>query len=112
MKLFFLDDDLNRKQQFKRRFPDAEIVFAETASEAILKLSEDLTYDAIFLDHDLGGRIFVASEEENTGYQVAKFLSDKVVEGRIIIHSWNAVGAKRMLELLPGAVHVPFSITK
>jgi hypothetical protein len=74
-------------------------------------LNEDSNFDVFFFDHDLGDRIFVNSNDENTGYQVAKFMSDKNIKGRVIIHSYNPIGAKNMMNVLPQAVYIPFSKT-
>ncbi len=106
-KILFLDDMKVRHDSFRLRFPNENITFVETAKEAIAILEKDLQWDVICLDHDLGGRIFVDSEDENTGYQVAKFLSGKKMTCNIIVHSCNPVGAKRMLDLLPNAYYAP-----
>ena len=110
MRIFFLDDNPVRRQRFASVHSACDIVFAQTAQEAIDVLSKDTNFDQIYLDHDLGNDTFVDSDLENTGYQVAKFLSDKDVRGEIIIHSFNAVGAKRMLQVLPQAVYQPFNV--
>jgi CheY-like chemotaxis protein len=107
MKIFFLDDNKERHISFKRSFPNAEIIFAETANEAIEILSKGLDYNLICIDHDLGNRIFVPSEDPNTGYQVAKFLKDKDIKCQIIIHSCNPDGAINIQSLLPKAELMP-----
>jgi hypothetical protein len=96
-----------RHKVFKSKFPESDITFVETAQEAIDILSKDLDWDLISLDHDLGGRIFVDSNDSNTGYQVAKFLVDKEIKGKIIIHSCNRNGAMNMKSLLPDALYKP-----
>ena len=106
-KIFFLDDMEIRQKSFKRSFPVDNITFAKSAEEAIKILEKDLDWDLICLDHDLGNRTFVDSKDLNTGYQVAKFLSDKNIKSTIIIHSCNPVGAENMLKLLPQAVYLP-----
>jgi CheY-like chemotaxis protein len=107
MKIFFLDDNMERHTSFRKCFPNANITFVKTAQEAIEILTKDLNYDLITLDHDLGDRIFVDSNDENTGYQVAKFLKDKDIKCQIIIHSCNPGGAKNMMSLLPQADYMP-----
>ena len=84
---------------------------ATTANEAIEILKKGIDFDLISLDHDLGGEVFCSSELENSGYRVAQFLSDKEIKGDIVIHSWNPVGAKNMLNILPKAVYIPFRAT-
>lgn len=106
-KIFFLDDMEVRYKSFISYFPNNVITWAKSAEEAIDILSKDLSWDLITLDHDLGNRIFVPSEDENTGYQVAKFLSDKDIKCEIIIHSMNYNGAMKMISLLPNAKYKP-----
>jgi len=108
MKIFILDDMQERHDAYKRKFPDAEIISTYDAKEAIVLLSNDLNYDLICLDHDLGLRIFVDTEDENTGSVVAKFLSDKDIKCPIIIHSLNCWGAKNMMNYLSQAEYRPF----
>ena len=47
--------------------------------------------------------------EEATGYTVAKWLRDHPDKkpNRIIIHSFNNVGAKNMQDILPGSILAP-----
>ena len=108
-RIFFLDDFKIRRDRFAQAHPNCVIVFAESAQEAIDILSKDLDFDQIYLDHDLGNRVFIDSNDENSGYQVAKFLSDKEIRGEIIVHSWNSAGARNMLGLLPQAKYQPFN---
>jgi CheY-like chemotaxis protein len=108
MRVFALDDMEERLDFFRHKFRDCELVTAKTAQEAIEILKEGLDYDLITLDHDLGERIFVDSNDENTGYQVAKFLQDKIIKCPIVIHSMNYGGARAMQSCLPLAKHVPF----
>lgn len=53
--------------------------------------------------------MYVDSNDENTGYRVAEFLSDKNVKCKIIVHSWNSQGAKNILRVLPQADYRPFN---
>ena len=105
MKLFILEDDPSRIVRFKKMFGnDHEMTFTEHAEEALNILKEE-EFDVIFLDHDLGGRQMVLSEEEDTGYQVAKRM-DKTVnkETIVIVHSHNPVGATNMVNVLTNGV--------
>ena len=106
-KILFLDDDKNRQQEFKNVFkvPGTVVDYVETAEEAIEALKNKV-YDVAFLDHDLGGKIFV-KEVEGTGYEVALFIEKMPPERRpyqVIIHSHNPAGASRMYEALKGSV--------
>jgi len=110
MRFFILEDMDIRIEAFKKWYGEQhELVIAKNATEAIDILSKDLNFDVLFLDHDLGDRIFVSTKDENTGSTVAQFLEGKDIRGEIIIHSWNSVGAKNMLSYLPQAKYIPIS---
>ena len=74
MKILILDDDWNRHKQFKKRFVGATTHHVETVGQCILALQMSC-WDALFLDHDLGGQQMVESGD-NTGYAVAVWLRD------------------------------------
>jgi hypothetical protein len=62
-------------------------------------------YDLILLDHDLGGQVYVNSDEENTGFQFCRFLTEparfeSLNDTEFVVHSWNPAGALNMLHLL------------
>jgi CheY-like chemotaxis protein len=108
-KVLFLDDSKERQTQFANVFkvPDTSVDYVDTADEAMRAL-KDKVYDVTFLDHDLGGKIFV-KEVEGTGYQVALFIKKLPPERRpyqVIIHTHNPDGARRMYESLKGSVKV------
>jgi DNA-binding response OmpR family regulator len=113
MKTLILEDNENRINWFQQRFTDITMVdFARTAEEGI-KLVQENIYSLIFLDHDLGDRIFVDSNDPNTGYQVAKAIVETDNKGaQIIIHSMNPGGANAIKSLLPNATYVPFCFLK
>lgn len=110
MRIFVLEDMETRIKVFQQRYASDELTVVTTAEEAIAILTGRLDWDLISLDHDLGGQVFCSSELENSGYRVAKFLSDKNFKGQIVIHSWNPAGAKNMLAVLPQAVYIPFTL--
>lgn len=113
MRILFLDDDHIRHSYFTLWTQGHDVRHVDTAQQAkdaiAARYGTGSGYDLIFLDHDLGGRTFVSSEEENTGYQVARFLSDKLKSWqsqrrpRIVVHSWNPAGAERMVKALDAA---------
>lgn len=77
-------------------YEDVEWDLAVNYFEAILKLSEN-EYDVVTLDHDLG--------EEKTGYDVANWLENEVVEGMYVppvirVHSSNPVGVTRINQVI------------
>lgn len=115
-KVLFLDDNLERHTAFKEKFkyPDTNVVYIETVNQAIKELDSTI-YDVAFLDHDLGGKIFV-KEVEGTGYEVALYIKKMPPEKRpyqVILHSHNPAGAIRMYNALIGEVKkvqiIPFS---
>jgi NAD+-processing family protein with receiver domain len=104
--VFLLEDSDFRVDWFRKYFP--ELVLAQTVHEAIKILAEK-QFDWVFLDHDLGLLDAVGRTELGTGSDVARFLSGRTWIGhQVIIHSWNAMGAAHMKDLLKGAVAIPF----
>ncbi len=51
----------------------------------------------------------VNSSDENTGYQLAKFIRDDNISARVVTHTYNPAGAKNIIAVLPRATHIPFS---
>jgi hypothetical protein len=98
MRILILEDDENRNVYFRRNFAPNEIV---------------ITDDSNFLDHDLGGQQMVSSGE-NTGYEVAQFLEENsiFVPPRVVIHSFNPIGARNMHQALPRATVMPGAWTR
>ena len=96
-----VEDDKNRISWFKKRIKDLDV--AENAEDAIDKVAK-IKYTRIWLDHDLGGRVFVDSSDSNTGYAVAKTLAGSVNSSTdVVIHSMNPVGAANIASLIPHA---------
>ena len=116
MKIFIVEDDLTRIETFKEKFEhieEAELFIATTAGKArrILEENKDVMWDMIFLDHDLGGRVYVESADPNTGYQVAKYIRDnKIQYYNAITHSMNSMGAQNIMNVLENCNHIPFGI--
>ncbi len=99
-RVLILDDDTIRLQTLKaiakKDFDASDITLVKTAKKAISALGKS-SFDVIFLDHDLGGMAYVDSNEENTGYQVAKFIEENNLKfERIIIHTMNIKAADLM----------------
>jgi CheY-like chemotaxis protein len=112
MKIFILEDDPTRVNGFNEMFPDYDLTVTEFFSEAKELLTQN-KYDVIFLDHDLGGRQMVSSDEEETGYQVAKIIDDTINKDvPVLVHSWNPEGAKNIANVLTNGkrqvVVIPF----
>jgi hypothetical protein len=118
MKIFILEDRNRRIKWFKKVFSsENSLFFADNVEDAKRILTEESNFCTLFLDHDLDNRIFVDSNEENTGYQLAKFLvENKISFISIIIHSMNIFGSCRMFDVLKkiseNVYRMPFSILK
>jgi Cyclic-phosphate processing Receiver domain len=97
-----------RIHAFQKILANHDLYFFNNVEEA--KKGFDLLgpFDFIFMDHDMDGRVYVPSDEPNTGYQLAKHIANKGTKAEIIIHSMNVPGADRILAELPQAKHIPF----
>ena len=118
VRVFLLDDDTLRHQWFVRHFKGDQVDVAADATRAVELLSSNC-YDVIFLDHDLLPEHYFAEEfdDERSGYAIARWLAerpDRHAASRIIVHTRNADGALRMVELLRSngrqAEHIPFTM--
>ena len=115
MKVLFLDDNLLRLKLAKQHFIGYELFLTETVEETIKLLETESPFDLVSLDHDLGGKTFVPSDKKS-GYEVAKFIylmPDK--PKKVIVHSFNPVGAENMMRVLNSVVsveHIPFNLSK
>jgi hypothetical protein len=108
-KIFILEDSQARINIFKKKLKKDDVYYFDNVIEAIEGFSLLGPFDILFLDHDLDGKIFVNSEDENTGYQFAKYISkEEELKSQIIIHSMNPAGARNIKNILPQAEIVPF----
>src|SRR5436305_1804413 len=116
IRIFLLEDDERRCQWFAKRFKGDQLDIACDVAEA-KKLLTTETYDSIFLDHDLMPEHYgsTSNDDERTGYAIASFLASRPDLQRpatIMVHSFNAEGALRMVEALRRAGrqadYVPF----
>lgn len=98
MKIFILEDDAERHAIFWEELKDHDITLAKHVEEGMEKFAPP--YDLYLLDHDLGNRTYVRSEDTNTGYTFLQQLAvKKAMKGAIVvIHSFNYEGAKRMAQ--------------
>lgn len=95
MKLLFLDDDPARRARFVSERPHAEAV--ETAFECIEALAST-EWDEVWLDHDLGGEVYVSTSNENTGSAVVRWIAQHMPKvGRFYVHSLNTPAAEGMV---------------
>ena len=116
IRIFLLEDDERRCDWFAKRFKGDHLDIACDVSHA-KELLTTRSYDSIFLDHDLMPEHYGATEsdDERTGYAIASFLATHPELQRpatIMVHSFNADGAMRMVEELRGAgrqaEYIPF----
>ena len=116
IRIFLLEDDERRCAWFEKRFKGDLLHITCDISEA-KELLEANTYDSVFLDHDLKPEHYHSEtfDDENTGYAIASFLASRPELQRaatIMVHSFNAEGALRMVEELRRAGrqadYVPF----
>jgi len=109
-RILFLDDNKYRHKTMKSYLLHDE---AYTVEDAV-SLLQKKQYDAVFLDHDLGGEEMVSSDREDTGMSVAKFMVENKIETKlVVVHSNNPGGAANMASLLRSAgynvVQTPFT---
>ena len=116
IRVFLLEDDERRCDWFAKRFKGDELDVACDVSHA-KELLQTRTYDSIFLDHDLMPEHYGSdtADDEHTGYAIASFLAarpDLQRAATIMVHSFNAEGAMRMVEELRRAgrqaEYIPF----
>ena len=109
--IIILEDDDNRIEKFVSLFPSAQIV--KTAKECI-ELLENNGCDRLFLDHDLGGEIYVDTNYQNTGSEVVRWIEiNKPEIKEIVVHSYNSSAALMMMNALLksgyNAQRIPFN---
>ena len=113
MRVFILEDSINRNALFREIFAPAEhvdLTIAECAEDAIRLWKPP--YDLIMLDHDLEDAHYRAFEKGEdtypggqTGYDFVKWMitDTESPQGVVIIHSFNPVGAEKMEGVLKKA---------
>lgn len=116
LRVFLLDDDKLRHGWFAKHFKGDHLDLTVEPTRAIEMLSANY-YDLIFLDHDLLPEHYYSDtfDDDRSGYAVARWLAsrpDRQATSTIVVHTRNADGALRMVELLRSvgrqAEHVPF----
>ena len=113
MRVLILDDDNVRHVNFSHRLTGHKVIHTYTVEECIDALKNRSTFDVCFLDHDLGGRVYVESGK-GTGYEVAEWLMNNPEKqpDKIVIHSLNPAGVNNMANCLPKAEKIPFAWCK
>jgi CheY-like chemotaxis protein len=103
--VLILDDDENRHIEFDRILRGYKVIHVYSASEAINALQNSPPFDLISLDHDLGefnnSHVYL---DPGDGTEVAEFINLHLEHDRypkrVMIHSWNPEGARRMEQLI------------
>src|SRR3972149_9614593 len=101
MKILILEDNQDRINKFKLAFKNQNLYIAEDIQHAKEYCNHN-EFNVMFLDHDLDNKIWVDSNEENTGYQFIKWLINNNLQKNslIYLHSMNPIGANNMLNYL------------
>lgn len=115
MNIYILEDDPNRVSWFQDNLDDFR--HTDTASGFIAMLSDahtmNETIDVLFLDHDLGGDVYVSSDEPNTGMEIVRFLENKKSVpkiNKIVCHSLNSPARANMVERLTNLGYLTLNI--
>jgi len=117
MKILILEDNSFRIEKFKILFKNQQVDLCYTAEEAIYSCRKN-KYEILWLDHDLDGKIWQDSQDENTGFRFIKWMVDNKIEkdALIYIHSMNPIGANKMLNYLKDndydGIWIPFNLLK
>jgi len=110
MKIFILEDNFERIKLFEKWLIAHEFYVTDNVEVAKHAVEEFGPFDLYLIDHDLDNRVFVNSDEENTGYQFAKFLAEKKIQAKFVTHSLNVPGAINICGVLKGCQHISFLI--
>jgi len=105
MTVLFLDDAEARWEVARAALETnpGGAMWVTTAGDAI-KAIQDNFFDCVFLDHDLGGEVYVESGREDCGMEVVRW----IIENRpqidmIIVHTWNVPAGRNMVAYLMAA---------
>jgi hypothetical protein len=113
MRILILDDNLDRHNGFRKALSDHVLTHVYTHNQAVKALEDNPAFDLVYLDHDIGDLQDGDKDDygrDLTGHDVALFMvrvldATKLPE-EVIIHSWNPVGARSMLQVLQPVVQV------
>ena len=99
-RLLFLDDDLQRAKSFLEEYPQA--IWVTTVAECVVRL--DQPWDEVHLDHDLGGKKFVDSQDQDCGMEVIRWLCKEprnhLKDCRFFVHTHHtAAGLLMVLQM-------------
>ena len=101
LRVLIVEDTPERQEVLKKLYKDHAWILVHTADRA-MRLLQAYEFDLISLDFDLAG--------PKPGDEVASFIAhSRNASAKVLVHSMNPVGAKRITKLLPHAEHVPLS---
>ncbi len=96
-RLLFLDDDPKRAENFLKENPQA--IWVTTVAECLARL--DQPWDEIHLDHDLGGKTFVESNNQDCGMEVIRWLCKEprihLKDSQFFVHTHHAAAGLLMV---------------
>lgn len=98
-KIFILEDQQVRVDWFFKNFNHCSITHAYDARTGAELFHPP--YSLVLLDHDLGDREFVSSDDRNTGSEFLRYVLDSLNPYNLsntdfVIHSHNSGGARNM----------------
>lgn len=112
--IVILEDNQERMKSFKRKLIGrANIIHFDNVKDFTSYIKENKEkINMFFLDHDLGGQVYVPSKDENTGYQAALKIKETYGEEypNTIVHSMNNIGADNIQAILERADKIPFPL--
>lgn len=104
MNILILDDDTRRHSSYAVRLKDHTVKHVMTMHDFMTEVNMH-RWDIVYLDHDLNEHQFKSvwgNGDKQTGVDAADFLVRRSLNPsvRVIIHSWNEIGAMKMAKLL------------
>jgi hypothetical protein len=99
-----LEDSMERVKLFKKY--DLKLVHVEHVKDCIEQIELAEVIETLWLDHDLGGQIYVKSESKDCGFEVVRYLQKhdhKAKIKQIHVHSHNGYAAPYMTQDLQAA---------
>lgn len=111
MKIFVLEDDPNRIKWLDRFLFQQRGIDWECVHTNIRQAEFGGPYDIVLLDHDLNGRTFDASHEDD-GLIFIRAIKDRLGDAFVLIHSHNPDGARAMQAEWPRAILAEFGTEK
>lgn len=94
MKILFLDDERVRHDAFDRENQAHEVHHAYNFSQ-FKKAIHAHRFDLVSFDHDLG----TAEDGVTCAHHMLMALDARDMPARCVVHSWNPVGAQRLMAL-------------